>query len=184
MSPDTPEAAVNLGSGPIKTLIPGWTALDRHAWPVNISAALTALPFRSGSVRRLHCSHVIEHVDIADVPTCLAEMRRVLARDGILYIAGPDIDRTAAIKSHEWAFYTRHGAPRQRGWGHLWNCGVRKLRALLIDAGLTPTWCKSIPPGWPVNTHAWPLDLEARFLCRRDDFPWPTSFPTGFEVQP
>lgn len=174
--------ALNLGSGP-STPMAGWITLDRFAWPVNVCADLMALPFADASINRVHCAHVIEHVSYRNVPTALSEIRRVMSEDAILYISGPDIDRTKAIESAEWTFYTRYGSPRRNGWGHVWNCGVRKLRSLLIEAGLTPTWCEAIPPGWPVNTHAWPLDLETRFLCRRDDFAWPTSFPSEMKVR-
>lgn len=173
---------LNLGSGNTHAPVAGWFTVDRFGWPVNVCADLLALPFKDSSVKHVHLSHVIEHVPMEKVPKVLSEIRRVLLPSGILYCSGPDIDRTEAIGSDEWTYLTRLGGPKI-GWKHEWACGVVLLRDVLVKAGFTPTWCKSIPPGWPANTHAWPLDLEARFLCRRSDFVWPNSFPAAMQVQ-
>lgn len=173
---------VNLASDRVTTPLAGWWTLDRYAWPVNVTADMGALPFRSGSVDHIHFSHAIEHVPFELVPDVLDEVKRVMTPNGILYCSGPDMDRTRAVGSTEWMFYTERGG-RRPGWGHAWTCGVKRLRKLLLEAGLSPTWCKSIPATWPPNTHAWPLDLEARFLCRHTEYQWPQQFPANFQVQ-
>lgn len=173
--------ALNIGSGsrPSDNLTFLW--VDAGAWPVDVAADLRALPFRDGHFAHVNCSHLIEHVPFTDVVPALRELRRVLHRDGVLFASGPDMERARATHSREWVEFTRRGGYKP-GWEHRWTCTVRKLRRLLIEAGFVPTWVKAAPPGYPANTHAWPVDFEARFVCRRDDFPWPTSFPTDYQV--
>lgn len=173
---------LNLGSGNIYTPLAGWMSMDRFGWPVNVSGDVTHLPFKNESVDHIMLSHVIEHVPVPDVGDVLTEIHRVMKPNGIFYCSGPDMERTEAIGSPEWIWFTKNGGSRP-GWEHHWDCSVRTLRNMLLGFGFAPTWCKSIPPGWPPNTHAWPLDLEARFLCRKDDFPWPNSFPSNMLVQ-
>lgn len=173
---------LNIGSGQIYTPTPGWLSVDMTAWPVNVMANIQALPFRSASVDHIHCSHIIEHIPFNRVFMTLLEIRRVLKPNGIMYISGPDMDRTKAINSKSWIWWTENGGAKP-GWEHEWVCGVTVLRHFLIMAGFTPTWAKSIPAGWPANNHAWPVDLEARFLCRLDTYPWSESFPSIMQYQ-
>lgn len=173
--------ALNIGSGARTQANLTFLWVDAGAWPVDVAADLRALPFRDGRFTFVHCSHLLEHVPLDDVGPALGELRRVLHPDGLMYVAGPDMDRARAAGSREWIEFTRRGGFKE-GWEHRWTCTVRKLKRLLEQSGFVPTWVKAVPPGFPPNTHAWPPDFEARFLCRRDDFPWPQSYPPGMEV--
>lgn len=167
--------ALNIGSGPRHG---NYTFLyvDSKAWPIDVRAELPGLPFQNGTFEYVQCGHLIEHIDLDRVPDALADLRRVMMLKGVLYIAAPDMERASAVESAQWKHYTVKGGVPD-GWEHKWTCDVRTLRSLLIDAGLVPTWAKQVPPGWQANTHQWPVDFEARFLCRRDDWPWPRQFP-------
>lgn len=172
---------LNVGSGAVPSPLAGWTNLDATAWPVHIQADAMALPFRAGAFETVHCSHVIEHVPERNAAALLYELRRVMRRDATLYISGPDGSRTKDIDSSYWSYMTRHGG-NVPGWQHEWTCTVARLRRMLLAVGLVPSWAMALPQGHPLNTHSWPLDLEARFICRRDDFGWPRSFPPGYQV--
>ena len=53
--------------------------------------ALTALPFPDGSFDRALCLDVLEHLSYEDQPRALAELARVLKRDGILFVSVPNL---------------------------------------------------------------------------------------------
>lgn len=173
---------LNLGCGSIVSALPavnaGWLYFDLHGWPTHIRGDALALPFKDGAFEAIHCAHLIEHVTRDQAVILASEIQRTLAKDGYAYISAPDAGRTREIQSRQWVGYTRHGGP-QEGWDHLWMPTVKRLRALLLSVGLTPSWATGLPQGHPANTHAWPPDLEVRFVCRRSDFPWPTHFPPG-----
>jgi SAM-dependent methyltransferase len=175
----TKHTALNIGSG----VRPGdnltFLYVDATAWPIDVRAQLEHLPFRDGAFEYVQCSHLIEHVAFDDVPGALRELWRVLMVKGVLFISAPDMERADAVDSVQWRHYTERGGVAD-GWEHQWTCDVRTLRTLrtlLVDAGLVPTWATKVPSGWQVNTHQWPIDFETRFLCRRDDWPWPQAFP-------
>lgn len=151
---------------------------DLHGWPVHVRGDALQLPFRDESFEIIHCAHLIEHIQRDEVIDFLREMRRTLRKNGYLYISSPDAGRTREIKSEYWTFLTHHGGGTP-GWRHEWEPTVKSLRALLVEAGFSPNWATALPQGHPPNTHAWPVDLEARFVCRRDDFKWPNHYPTG-----
>lgn len=172
---------LNVGSGAITTPLAGWISLDAMAWPCNVRADARSLPFRDGSFEQVHCSHLIEHIAIEEASKALVEIRRVLRTTGIFYIAAPDSRRARDAGSTYWAKVSRWGGATA-GWDHKWECTIPKLRKLLEEAGLVPRWITAIPTGWPPNTHQWPIDFEVRFICRRDDCPWPSSFPPTFST--
>jgi predicted SAM-dependent methyltransferase len=177
----TKATALNVGSGPRPTGDLTFLYVDRTAWPVDVMADLRSLPFRDGTFSHVHCSHTIEHIPRSEVIAALRELRRVLHPDGVMYVAAPDMERARSAGSTEWVEFTRRGGWKP-GWEHRWVCSVRLLRRLLFDAGWVPTWAKAPPPGSPPNTHQWPPDFEARFACRRDDYPWPAAFPGDWQV--
>lgn len=52
---------------------------------------VTALPFPDGSFDRALCLDVLEHLSYEDQPRALAELARVLKRDGILFVSVPNL---------------------------------------------------------------------------------------------
>lgn len=178
--PATKYTALNIGSGPrVGTFT--FLYVDANAWPIDVRAKLPGLPFRDGTFEYVQCSHLIEHVDYDLVLSSLRDVRRVMRPNGVLFISAPDMERASAVESVQWEHYTIKGGVPD-GWEHKWVSDVRTLRALLVDAGFVPTWAKQVPQGWQANTHQWPLDFETRFLCRRDDWPWPHAFPTPLDT--
>lgn len=173
---------LNVGSGPQAPPTPEWITLDATAWPVKVRGDARALPFHSEAFEAVHCSHLVEHVPIGDVVGLLRECRRVMRRDGVLYVSGPDGNRARAIGNAFWIHITRRGAVTRDGWAHEWECSPKRLRELLIAAGFVPTWTTGVPQNHPQNAHQWPHDLESRYICRRDDFGWPQSFPVGYNA--
>lgn len=78
---------LNLGSGP-RSLGEGVINVDIHAYPgVSVVADITSLPFEEGSVSRIVCDNVLEHVK--SPATAVREMHRVLVRGGLAYISTP-----------------------------------------------------------------------------------------------
>ncbi|MCK5510471.1 class I SAM-dependent methyltransferase [Candidatus Parcubacteria bacterium] len=51
------------------------------------------LPFDNNTVSYIHCSHLIEHLNIDDAYELVREMNRVLKKDGILVISAPLFNR-------------------------------------------------------------------------------------------
>lgn len=173
---------LNVGSGKATAALPAPSTpnsfiwYDLHGWPSHVRGDARQLPFRDGAFEAIHCAHLVEHISRDEVPDFLRELRRVLAKNGYLYISSPDAGRTRDVKSDYWQFLTRHGG-EVPGWGHKWQPTVKSLRKLLVDNGFSPNWATAMPQGHPANSHPWPLDLEARFVCRRDDFKWPGYYP-------
>jgi predicted SAM-dependent methyltransferase len=58
-------------------------------------ASATKLPFPDGSVEVIYSSHMMEHLHRTDTALFLQEARRVLAPDGIIRLALPDLRRLA-----------------------------------------------------------------------------------------
>jgi len=64
-----------------------YLSADLDPTGMDVCLDVTSLPFRSGSVSYVICSHVLEHV--TDDRAALAELRRVLAPDGSAFISAP-----------------------------------------------------------------------------------------------
>lgn len=59
------------------------------------------LPFPNQSCALLYCSHTIEHLFPYEAQTLLREFRRVIANDGVVRIAVPDMEYALAIARGE-----------------------------------------------------------------------------------
>lgn len=153
---------VNLGSGDYPA--PDWTNID--AYPgVNpdIVASVTApagLPFGDASVDAVYAGHVLEHIDPADLPAALAEIRRVLRPGGRFAAVGPDLDRIDPLASPD--LYRQAGAGHD-GIGvnpyapHLWGCTEKQLlayvQAVFPDARAVPI--ADLDRFWPAVSRVW-----------------------------
>ena len=97
---------INLGSG--LNPVAGFVNVDvlPDAPGVDVVADITErLPFDDGAADVLYASHILEHFSHADVPTLLADWRRVLRPGGQLLIAVPDLAVIASMLLEE-----------RRGW--------------------------------------------------------------------
>jgi hypothetical protein len=125
MRPRTPlsTAAVRLhfGCGPAPA--PGWLNLDRRALPgVELVHDLEhGLPLASGSVACAVGIHVLQDLPYPALVPVLAELRRVLQRDGVLRLGLPDLDRAIAA-------YERG----DRSWFHVPDADARAAGAKLV----------------------------------------------------
>ncbi|WP_139792790.1 class I SAM-dependent methyltransferase [Pseudophaeobacter leonis] len=93
---------LNLGSGPRLAmptndpLFRGWTEFRVDISPETNPDAVASLVDLKGviadnSVEIVYCSHVIEHFYAHEVPLVLAEVARVLRRDGVAVFRCPDL---------------------------------------------------------------------------------------------
>jgi len=123
---------LNLGCGdpPVHAPKP-WVNVDDYAGcEPDLLCNILQLPHEDGSVQAVYCGHVLEHMELAlDVPRLLAEIRRVLAPDGMLMVVGPDYDRVTAspawagaVAMVRWGDDTRPGSRHRwcpTAWAHL-----------------------------------------------------------------
>lgn len=83
---------LHLGCGP--RLQPGWINVDMYPGPGAFFADLrNPLELKNGSVRHIHCEHVLEHLERDEAQRFLLECRRVLSADGTLRLALPDAEK-------------------------------------------------------------------------------------------
>lgn len=84
-----PVRKLNLGCG--RDVRAGWVNVDRIRLP-GVDAVLdleSPLPFADGVLERVHCSHVLEHVD--RFLELMEELHRVLAPEGRLTVVVPHL---------------------------------------------------------------------------------------------
>lgn len=77
---------VNLGCG--DTIIIGYIGLDNHRTKAcDVIGDMRHLPFKEGSISKIVCHHVLEHVD--DFERCMIEIHRILKVNGNIDIKVP-----------------------------------------------------------------------------------------------
>jgi predicted SAM-dependent methyltransferase len=116
------------------------------------------LPFEDGAVDWVYAEHLIEHVPLPVAVGWLSEVRRVLARGGLLRITTPDLRRYAESYVNGDAFFDRHrrrlrmmrvGPPMPDRpafmfnqifylYGHKWIYDEAELRHVVAEAGFDP----------------------------------------------
>jgi predicted SAM-dependent methyltransferase len=76
----------------------GWSILDIEPRPeVDMVAPADCIPLGDRSCSAIYASHILEHVSLADIEHTLAEWRRVLADDGVLFVSVPDMPTLAQL---------------------------------------------------------------------------------------
>lgn len=145
---------LNIGCG--EYYAQGWTNVDRTKIPEgpqpDVIAFAHDLPFRKSAATHIYAGHVLEHIELADVPATLDEFKRVLRKAGQLMVVGPDLDR--ALQSFPDAVEDiRHGGSRWEGDTHYWESTEAKTVQLLQDGG----WNTEIIPIEDVDWELWPL---------------------------
>ncbi len=86
---------LNLGCG--ANAIPGFVNVDiLPGAGVDVVADLREpLPFTDGAADLVYASHVLEHFPTEEIPSILADWRRVLRDGGLLLVAVPDLETIA-----------------------------------------------------------------------------------------
>lgn len=151
---------LNLGSGDYPAA--GWVNVDLSHPTADVHASLTALPFPDQSSEHVYAGHVLEHIWLHDLPTVLAEIRRVLS--GTLMVVGPCLTR--AVRGYPDAVPDIiAGAGRWEGDDHRWPSRETTTLRHLTAAGFTctPLPITDVPAPWPVVSRiGWQLAIEAR----------------------
>ncbi len=86
---------VNLACG--RRHHPAWTNLDFHGDGSAVREAnlLGRLPFDDGTADAVYSSHFVEHLDVPQATSFLAEIHRILKPGGIVRIVVPDLENLA-----------------------------------------------------------------------------------------
>lgn len=87
---------MNWGCGPRP--VPGWINSDLLSAPgIDVIADIRdGLPLESGSLQYIASIHALQELPYLDVVPALRELRRVLAPEGVLRLALPDLERGLA----------------------------------------------------------------------------------------
>lgn len=93
---------LNIGCGPLTMFHHGWTNLDvldftpyaqQGRYAFQVCDVRQGLPYNTGSVDAIYCSHMLEHVTYAEGLSFLRECRRVLKPEsGAIRVAVPDAE--------------------------------------------------------------------------------------------
>jgi predicted SAM-dependent methyltransferase len=96
-------------------------------------------PFPDGSTTAIYTSHMLEHLYPWDAEKCLNECKRVLAPQGVLRIAVPDLDRIVSdFESSRPDPFLDHIYEYGRGMAknsHRWHYNFCSLSRLLTSLG-------------------------------------------------
>jgi ubiquinone/menaquinone biosynthesis C-methylase UbiE len=169
---------------------PEWTEIrldiDPSVAPDIVSDMTDMSAVASTSVEALFSSHNIEHLYLHQVPTALAEFRRVLKPGGFAVIGCPDLQSMATLiaedKLHEPAYQSRaggitphdtfYGFGRQIARGHVYmahRCGFTRssLMKTLLEAGFGRVGIRRRNfELWAVAMEGRPPDEEIQRLMR------------------
>lgn len=164
---------VNVGVGP--HYAKGWVNTDLirdEAAGIlpDVIAPLQAMPFDDGSVSLLYAGHCLEHIPLgAPFDAAMAEVKRVLAPDGVAAFVSPDVYE--AIRWYkdgraDWRLVDAclegpdDGIDPASAWDgcfHAWNCHSARLvcvvRATFPDAVAVPMDSSLLNP-YPVVSRA------------------------------
>ncbi len=130
--------------------LPGWINLDVHPAPFAMNV-LWGLPFADGSTTRVFVSHMLEHLYFPrDVRFFLSELKRVMAPEGIVRIAVPNIEECiAAYAANDHGFFES----RRETWSW-WPENSTRLEGFLAYAGA------STEPSYHFEAHKYGYDFE------------------------
>jgi predicted SAM-dependent methyltransferase len=139
-----------LGSG--HAPIPGWTNIDFEP-PADLLLDLRyPLPWPDGSVTSIYSEHVVEHLPLENASSMYREWRRIIAPDGTVRIATPDLalliedyrgDWRARHDWVHWPEYANIDTPvrminiAMRAWGHQYLYDYPELEQRLREAGFS-----------------------------------------------
>lgn len=118
--------------------IDGWLNVDIADSDLNINVNW-GIPLRSGSVARVYCAHLIEHLRYRDqAPAFLRELFRVLEPGGVARFVVPDVRRLLlAYSTNDSAFFDARKKFYRVGEGFE-RAGIPTLDYLLLFCGAGP----------------------------------------------
>lgn len=149
---------LNIGSGDLRAPAP-WVNVDAWAGArPDVVADLRRLPWPEGSVDRVYCGHVLEHLPMVDIRRAMLELRRVLRPAGGLCVVGPDYDRAVAGDADPVLLgCIRDGGDRWPGDRHQWLS--TETTALLLVRQVFPAAVAvpivEIGEEWPLPFDVW-----------------------------
>jgi predicted SAM-dependent methyltransferase len=152
---------LRLHLGAADSALPGWVSIDH--WPAPLAMDLRwGLPFAKGAAQAVYLCHVLEHCYYPDEALAvMADIHRVLAREGVARIVVPDIEQClrAYVRGDR-----RFFAARRAQWPW-WPPTATRLESFLGYAGVGAS------PDAFVSSHKFGYDYETlRSLLRRAGF--------------
>jgi SAM-dependent methyltransferase len=139
---------LHIGCG--KGLLDGWVNIDISPAPLAMNV-LWGLPFKDQSVDVVFVSHLLEHLFFPrDVKAFLAELRRVLAPEGIVRLVVPDVEKCIeAYRMNDRKFFES----RRETWSW-WPENPTRLEDFLGYAGA------GAEPAYLFESHKYGYDFE------------------------
>jgi ubiquinone/menaquinone biosynthesis C-methylase UbiE len=129
---------IDIGGGDQPYAPDEYASVDPHGTP-DIDGSVLDLPFADAAVDAIWCSHVLEHLAIADVPVALRECLRVLRPRGRAIFRVPNFDHVARYwltgADRAWAEAMVYGLQTHEGEFHRSAFSAGTIRADLEAAG-------------------------------------------------
>ncbi len=150
---------LNIGPGDHPTP-EDWTAVDleQRNGRVDVIGSLLDLPFPDNSAEQIYCGHVLEHIQLHQIPRACQEIIRVLTTVGVLMVVGPDINKAVMLgEPHELLESIVEDPPQEyhdsHGALHAWTASETVTANVLAWNGFTV-----IPlPVAAVESDNWPI---------------------------
>jgi len=126
--------------------------IARAVGPDIVLDASQALPFRSGSLDRIYCFDLIEHIE--DIPALMAELHRVLRPGGTVLLTTPHFScanaHTDPTHKHQfgWRSFDYFTAEHGLGYYSAARFGIAR-RILRFHGGLLDAFVRRIAHRWP-----------------------------------
>lgn len=171
--PDARELRVNVGCG--DHYAPGWLNVDVaktdqvQADVVGRLGDSLADQIGLNVVSHLYLGHILEHIDLSQMESAMADIHRMMSPDGIIMVVGPDFARAtewvrAGDMTRTAAGEVLLGGSRWDGDDHRWVSTAETTRCLLEFFGFLtrPVEIENVPGIWPlVSRIGWQFAIEA-----------------------
>lgn len=148
-----PRREVDLGAGAV-TRAPGAIRADsaRAVRPDVLLDASRGLPFRTGSLKRVYCFDLVEHID--DIPALMAELHRVLEPGGAVLITTPHFScanaHTDPTHKHQFGWRSFDYFTAQHELRYYSSARFRIVRRILrFHGGVLDALARRIARRWP-----------------------------------